>query len=68
MANCELNNKITLVGMSNIGKSFWSKELEREIGYFRFSSDEWIEERLTSELQGIGYSGIKAVSEWMGQP
>lgn len=58
---------ITLIGMSNSGKSFWSKKLE-EKGFFRLSSDDYIEEKLEKELNNLGYSGLADVSKWLGQP
>lgn len=52
--------KITLIGMSNVGKTYWSKKLE-EKGFIRFSCDEYIADKL-------GHTGIEAVSEWLRQP
>ncbi len=59
--------KLSLIGMSNSGKTFWSKKLE-EKGFRRFSSDDYIEEELGPELKKLGYSGIHGVSAWLGQP
>lgn len=59
--------KIFLIGMSNTGKSFWAKELEK-IGFTRYSCDDLIEKELSEELMKLGYSGIADVSKWMGQP
>lgn len=58
---------ITLIGMSGIGKTFWSKKLEK-IGYTRFGCDEMIEEHLAPELATHGYAGIHDVARWMGHP
>ncbi len=60
--------KITLIGMSNAGKSYWSEKLEKEQGYDRLCCDDLIEKKLESILKKQGYSGIEEVSEWMGQP
>ena len=60
--------KVTLIGMSNAGKSYWSEKLEKEKGYKRICCDDLIEERLKPILKKGGYSGIKDVSKWMGQP
>lgn len=59
--------KISLIGMSGSGKSYWSKKLE-EKGFKRICCDDLIEKRLDSELKKLGYSGISDVSKWMGQP
>ncbi len=58
---------ISLIGMSNIGKSYWSKKLEQEIGFKRFSVDEMIGEKLLLKL-GINLHDETALSQWMGQP
>lgn len=59
---------ITLIGMSNIGKSYWSKKLAEEAGFRRISCDDLIEKRLGPELSELGYQGIHDVARWMGQP
>lgn len=58
---------ISLIGMSNSGKTYWSKKLE-SAGFIRFSCDDYIEDKLSKELKKLGYSGISDVSKWMGQP
>lgn len=62
-------NKLVLsfIGMSNIGKTYWSKKLQ-EVGFRHFNCDGLIEEKLTPVLGELGYSGIEDVSRWMGQP
>ena len=62
------HNKISFIGMSNIGKTYWSQTIEAELGYYRLCCDEWIEERLGGELKELGYSGIADMAKWMGQP
>lgn len=60
---------LTLVGMSNVGKSYWSRQLEEQAGFDRVSIDEHIEAKLSPLLQAQGFgSGIDAVARWMGQP
>lgn len=59
--------KISLIGMSNSGKSYWSRRLE-EVGFIRLSCDDYIEEKLGNELTKLGYRGINDVSKWLGQP
>lgn len=58
---------ITQLGMSGVGKTYWSKQLERQ-GFERFCADDYIEDRLGQELSAQGYKGISGVAEWMGQP
>lgn len=49
---------LSLIGMSNVGKSYWSKRLETEKGFQRFCCDDMIQERL----------GVDDLSAWMGMP
>ena len=49
--------KLTLIGMSNIGKTYWSKKLEAD-GFLCFGCDDIISRKLK----------IKDVASWMGQP
>lgn len=62
-------NKLVLnfVGMSNIGKTYWSKKLQ-SVGFQHINCDDLIEEKLAAVLGELGYSGIEDVSRWMGQP
>ncbi len=59
--------RVSLVGMSGSGKTYWSKKFE-ENGFVRFCCDDIIEKKLENELKPLGYSGIADVSKWMGQP
>lgn len=59
--------RITLLGMSGIGKTYWAKQLE-QVGFERFSVDDLIEVKLSKELSALGYEGIHNVAKWMGQP
>ena len=58
---------LSLIGMSNIGKTHWSKKLAR-MNFKHINCDDLIEARLVFELKACGHSGIKDVSLWMGQP
>lgn len=58
---------ICLIGMSNMGKTYWSKQFSN-INFKHISCDDRIEEKLAPELKALGYSGIADVSRWMGQP
>ena len=60
--------RFSFIGMSNIGKSTWSKRLADGYGYARIDCDKKIETRLRSELQALGFSGIGGVAKWMGFP
>lgn len=59
--------KISLIGMSGVGKTHWSKRLEQS-GFIRFCVDDIIQNKLKKELQTRGFSDINDVSVWMGQP
>ena len=48
---------LSLIGMSNIGKTYWSKKFSG-IGFGHFNCDDLIEAQL----------GLKDVSHWLGQP
>lgn len=58
---------LSLIGMSNIGKTYWSKKL-CEIGVRHINCDDLIEAKLAPILHKRGYSGISDVARWMGQP
>ena len=58
--------QLTLIGMSGVGKSHWSKKMEA-LGYLRYSCDELIAERLGTELGGKGKTTVN-LAKWMGQP
>lgn len=58
--------RISLIGMSGSGKSFWSGKLSRH-GYQIFSCDELIAKRLEARLSGRGEAIIQ-LGEWMGFP
>lgn len=58
---------LSFIGMSNIGKTYWSKKLQ-DIGFRHINCDDLIERKLTPVLKKLGYVGIEDVSRWMGQP
>jgi len=58
--------RLSLVGMSGSGKSFWSGRLSRA-GFRRFCCDDLIAAGLRTELGPAGGS-IAAVGRWMGFP
>jgi shikimate kinase len=58
--------RLSLVGMSGSGKSFWSGKLSRS-GFRRMCCDDFIAARLVEEL-GSKRGGIAAVGRWMGLP
>ena len=58
--------KITLIGMSGLGKSHWSKVLERH-GYARFCCDDVIKDRLLGP-SNENNEQIEDIGEWMGFP
>ena len=58
--------QFTLIGMSGVGKSHWSKKVEAQ-GYLRYSCDELIAERFGIELGKKG-KATQNLAKWMGQP
>jgi shikimate kinase len=59
--------KLSLIGMSGSGKTYWAQKLE-EVGYTRFTIDDIIEAKLGDELKKNGFSGIHDLAKWLGQP
>jgi len=60
------NVNLALIGMSGTGKSYWSKKMENS-GFRRYSCDNLIAERLSSELGNKGKSTLN-LAKWMGKP
>lgn len=59
---------LSLVGMSNVGKTYWSKLLVQS-GFTHICCDDLIEEKLGDELIQLGYTGgITDMAKWLGQP
>ncbi len=59
---------LTLIGMSNVGKTYWSQRLVRELGFTHFCCDAIIEEKLHDQLVQLGYKGLADMAKWMGFP
>jgi shikimate kinase len=59
--------RLALVGMSGVGKTFWSRRLT-EGGHRSICCDDRIEQKLRSRLESGGYTGIHGVASWMGWP
>jgi shikimate kinase len=59
---------ISIIGMSNVGKSYWASKLYQYKKFIRYCCDDLIEQKLDPYLKDLGYSGIADVSKWMGQP
>jgi shikimate kinase len=60
--------RLSFIGMSNIGKTYWSKRIAAESGYVRIDCDWQIERRLAGELAQGGHRGLRGVAKWMGFP
>ena len=59
--------KLSLIGMSGVGKSYWSQKLATA-GFRVISADDRIEKKLSPELAAGGHRGIGGVAAWMGWP
>lgn len=59
---------ICFVGMSNCGKSHWSRQLKQQLQFHVVSVDDEIERAIEPELTALGYAGIDGMAEWMGFP
>ncbi len=59
--------KLSLIGMSGAGKSYWAQKLAGA-GFRVLSIDDRIEQNLSPELAAGGYRGIGGVAAWMGWP
>jgi shikimate kinase len=58
--------RIALIGMSGIGKSYWSNRLQ-EAGFRRFDCDEIIAHKLSQEMD-LALKTVLDVGQWMGLP
>lgn len=58
---------ISLVGMSNVGKTHHSNQLA-DLGFEVFHIDDLIEKELDPELKKEGLRGIADMAKWMGHP
>lgn len=61
------NLKLCFIGMSNIGKTLWSRKLSHT-NFTHICCDDLIEYEIGHELQALGYKGIEEVAKWLGQP
>lgn len=59
--------RVALVGMSGVGKTFWTRRLAAT-GRPTICCDDLIEQRLSPHLASGGFSGIHGVARWMGWP
>src|SRR5258707_9753186 len=59
--------KLSLIGMSGTGKSYWAQKLAAA-GFRVVSIDDRIEQKLAAELAAGEYRGIGGVAAWMGWP
>lgn len=59
---------LSLIGMSNAGKSYWAKRLETELGFERVCCDELIARRLREDLPRGAGEDVDALATWMGMP
>lgn len=57
---------LTLIGMSGIGKSYWSKKLEQQ-GFIRFGCDDLITEHLAHQF-GFANTMDFDMHAWVGYP
>ena len=58
---------LSIIGMSNIGKTLWSKHLSK-IGFNHICCDDLIEDKLEPELKALGYKGLQDIAKWLGHP
>ena len=59
--------KLSLIGMSGAGKSYWTQKLAGA-GFRVISIDDRIERKLAPELAAGEYKGVGGVAAWMGWP
>lgn len=59
----------TLIGMSGVGKTYWSNRLEKELGYVRIGCDDRINTSLSLKLSKLGVKAdFRSLSAWRGLP
>lgn len=59
--------KLSLIGMSGAGKSYWARQLEKN-GWKRYSCDDHIESALKKNLHILENQGTQGLAGWMGKP
>lgn len=57
--------KLTLIGMSNVGKTYWATKLEEE-GFTRFYCDGLINKEIAEKFKIS--PGMNSITNWLGQP
>ncbi len=62
--------RISVIGMSNVGKTRRAKSLvsDSALNFLRVCCDDLIEAKLSPFLEGKGFRGVDGVAAWMGQP
>ena len=60
--------RYAFIGMSNIGKTYWSKRVAAELKIEHINCDALIEKKIGGELEQQGFHGSRSLAEWMGQP
>ena len=61
--------RITLIGMSGVGKSYWSNKIATDLGYAKIDCDERINAKLSEKLANFGVtSDFLSISQWRGLP
>lgn len=59
---------LSLIGMSNVGKTYFSKRLEQECGFIRFGCDERIAQELNARNNEDLFQDTADLAAWMGYP
>ncbi|MBI2549966.1 hypothetical protein HYV83_02180 [Candidatus Woesearchaeota archaeon] len=62
--------RISIVGMSNVGKTRRAKSLiaDSSLNFIWVCGDDLVEAKLQPYLEGKGFKGVNGVAAWMGQP
>jgi shikimate kinase len=60
--------RISLIGMSNIGKSTWAKRIAAHRSCDALTCDALIEKKLKVQLAEKGVKGLRGMATWMGFP
>lgn len=59
---------LSLIGMSNAGKSHWAKRLEAQQGFVRFCCDDLIANELQTQHPHRCLEDVDDLAAWMGMP
>lgn len=59
---------LSLIGMSNAGKSHWAKRLEAQQGFVRFCCDDLIAPELQTRYPHRRLEDVDDLAAWMGMP